>query len=246
MPDKQRERWYFEALQRAIPELTAGSAEEPEPPDFVVQCDSRRIGVELTVFHLPAAVGQRPHQEQQSLKEHIVRLAESTHTDRGGPALYVGVYFNLNRVLTKKDIQPLSRAIADAVLAAPRPRSMNEPVELTWEQRPEGISGIQIHPSIDGIDKLWHADAGGWVAEITKDHVASVVEAKSRSASLARTRCDQLWLVIVHDLFSRAAPAELSASAINAEYTGPFDRLIWLMPHHPERVLQLKLLSPAA
>jgi hypothetical protein len=246
MPDKQRERWYFEALRRALPEIPAGTPEEPEPPDFVVGDGSQRLGLELTVFHLPPAVGERPHQEQQSLKDHIVSAAEAIHADWGGPALYVSIYFDPHRVLTKKNIQPLSREIASSILRAPSPRSMREPVELEWGQRPQGISGVQIHPSVDGHDKLWHADSGGWVADITSTHIARIVAAKSRVASLARGRCDRLWLVVVHDLFSRAAPAELTTDAAEATYHGPFDRLIWLTPHSPEQTLQLKLNCAAA
>jgi hypothetical protein len=103
-----------------------------------------------------------------------------------------------------------------------------------------------IFPSIDGKDQLWHADAGGWVAQISAEQIASVVQAKARRAPLARTRCDRLWLVVVNDAFSRAAPAEISAEARAASYEGPFDRLIWLLPGHPPRAIDLRLEAPAS
>ena len=55
MPDKRLERWYLEALRRARPELPSGPPEEPEPPDFVLTEGTRRLGIELTTFHLPPA-----------------------------------------------------------------------------------------------------------------------------------------------------------------------------------------------
>ena len=241
MPDKDRERYYFDALRKALSELPAGDPSEPEPPDFLLQDQRDRLGIELTSFHLPAEPGQRPHQERQSLKDQIVARAQRLHEEAGGPALYVGVYFNAYKPIAKRDIQPLAHAIAQSVLRAPMPRSMNEPVELPWGSRPEATSGIQIHPSVDGKDKLWHADAGGWVADITSAHIAAVLSSKARRALLARARCDRLWLVIVHDLFSRAAPAEITLEALAAEYEAPFDRVLWFTPTSPSGPIDLKL-----
>jgi len=51
--------------------------------------------------------------------------------------------------------------------------------------------------------------------------------------------------VIVNESFGRAAPAEISEQAAAAGYDGPFDRLIWLVPFQPPRVIDLALRSPA-
>lgn len=240
MPNKQSERYYLDLLRRAVADMPGGEPAECEQPDFLLGESPRRLGVELTMFHLPPASGQRPHQEQQSLKEHIVTVAERLHAAAGGPALYVGVFFSQHDVLTKAHIQPLAKSIAESVLRAPSPRSMNEPVELRFGAVPKGVWSIQIHPSVDGMDKLWHEDAGGWVADITPDHVADVIRSKSRMAPGARRKCDELWLVIVHDEFSKSAPAAITAEALACEYHGPFDRVIWFAPHAPTPAVNLQ------
>ena len=232
MPDKERERWYFGRLQEAIP-LLGGNAIEPEPPDFVVTVSGKRLGLELTVFHLPPSPGESPYQEQQSLRDRIVESAERLHAAAGGPPLYVGIIFHDRFRLTKKDVGPLAEAIANSVLVAPVPESMAKPVQLPWGRLPEQTAGIMIHPSVDGRDKLWNAYAGGWVADITQEHVSAVIRAKERSVPLARTRCDELWLVIVHDLFSNSAQAELTEAARDAEYLTILDRVLWFTPHIP-------------
>jgi hypothetical protein len=245
MPDKPREHYYLQALRRALPEVPPGEPVCPEPPDFVIAGHNRRLGIEFTEVHLPPRSGARPHQERQALKDQIVGLAQRTHHDLGGPALYVGIYFNEHVPLSKADIRPHARAIADSVLAAPMPLSIAEPVELSWGMVPEAIWRIQIHPSSDGKDKRWHADAGGWVADITTEHVGAVVQRKARTVSLARARCDELWLVLVNDPFSRAAPAEITTEALSASYESAFDRLILLLPHVP-RAHTLEIARPAA
>ncbi len=103
---------------------------------------------------------------------------------------------------------------------------------------------MSIRRSVDGVDKLWHADAGGWVADILPKHIEEVVATKVRMHSAARQRCDELWLVIVNDVFSKAAQAELGPSTAEAMFEHPFDRLLWLVPHAP-RVIALRS-QPAA
>ena len=245
MPDKNRERYYLEALRAALPEVPAGEPLEGEPPDFILQGDDGTLGIEITAFHLPTPDGQRPYQERQSLKDRIVQVAERIHHDAGGPALYVMVHFNDHMKLDKKDIQPLANAIAASVLNSPVPRSLHEDVHIPWGRRPEATWGILVRPSLDGEDKLWHPEAGGWVASISPEQIANVVRHKSRTAPVARARCDRLWLVIVNESFGRAAPAEISEQAAAANYEGPFDRLIWLVPFQPPRVIDLALRSPA-
>ena len=245
MPDKNRERYYLDALRAALPEVPKGEATEPEPPDFVLRSERGALGIELTVFHLPTAPGTQSYQERQSLKGRIVRLAERIHHEAGGPPLYVRVFFSAHQALRKQDTLPMARGLAASVLGCRVPRSSLESVEIPWGQRPAFTWGILVHPSVDGRDKLWYPDAGGWVADITPQHVADVLQAKARTAALARSRCDHLWLVIVNDGFGRTAPAEITPEACGAVYDAPFDRVIWLLPSQPPRAIELKV-RPAA
>ncbi|MGH7665155.1 MAG: hypothetical protein ACRENI_12830, partial [Gemmatimonadaceae bacterium] len=123
----------------------------------------------------------------------------------------------------------------------PIPHARSGNVEVDRDGRPPETKGISIYASVNGRDKLWQAGAAGWVAPINAGHITDVVNAKARTVSLARSRCDELWLVIVHDVTSHAAPSELTPAAAAAEYSAPFDRLIWLYPHDPAQSLDLKL-----
>lgn len=246
MPDKRRERFYLGALQRALRDVPSGSALEPEPPDFVFVTGRHRLGIELTTFYLPPNPGEPPHQERQSLKDRIVSEADRIHASKGGLPLYVDVIFTGHERISKKDIQGFARELADVVLNYPSPRHFGEPtLEIPWDLLPKWAASIRVQGSINGVDKLWRANAGGWVAEITSEHVSEVVKDKARRAPLARTRCDELWLVIVNDNFSKAAQAEISTEAISVTYDGPFDRLVWLIPQIPQAI-ELRLAQPVA
>lgn len=243
MPDKKREQYHLTCLRKCISELPSDDPQSPDPPDFVFTMPGgHRLGIELTTFHLLPEPGKRPHQEQQSLKDRIVDVAEKLHAQSGGPALYVHVIFHERHPLAKKDTQPFARELADAILRHPVPLHYTEPhVKLPYEHKPKWAAVVSVSGSVDGSDKLWQADAGGWVAQIASEDVSKVIKNKATRERLARTHCDELWLVIVNDVFNRrAAQAEISADARERLYEGPFDRLIWLLPHVP-RIIDLKL-----
>ena len=238
MPDKQRERFYLGQLRRCIPDIPLGDPSDCESPDFLLGSAPRRVGVEITAFYLQPDPGERPHQELQSLMDQVIVLAEQLHARGGGPALYLMAIFGRHGHLTKRTVRPIAEALAAAILSYPMPRSIRDPrVEVPRNLLPLEIAHVSAHASVDGTDRLWEADDGGWVASITRVHVQGEIARKEKVAYLARAKCDELWLVIVHDIM-RGAPTKLTDEARVGPYEHSFDRLLWLEAHEP-RVLAL-------
>ena len=247
MPDKRCERFYLDRLKEAISGFPRGRISEHESPDFLVSGEDRRLGIEMTVFHLPPRSGQRPHQEQQSLKDRIVERAMRLHLDAGGPGLYVEVFF-YESPLTKSVVEPTARAIAEAILHCDAPLQCEESMIMVAVPRrflPRSVCSVLVQASVDGEERIWDADAGGWVTPVTSDLVDEVIKRKGGMAHRARPICDELWLVIVNDVFSTAAPVDLADEAVHHVYEHPFDRLFWLLPHE-RRALELLGGSPVA
>lgn len=236
MDKKVCELRYVEALKRSLPDFPTGDLEASETPDFLVRSGGRTTGIEVTVFHLPSTGSERPHQEQQALKDRIVERAWTAHVEAKRAALYVSVFFR-SVPLNRSEVDRIAGAVEAAVSnVADNVRHEGETV-VPWSLLPPEVAHISIHRSVDGHDQLWHADHGGWVAQVSSSQVETVVQRKARTALRAREKCDQLWLLIVNDQFSRAAQAELSAEASDATYRHPFDRLLWLVPHRQSVVV---------
>lgn len=238
MADKAVERRYLEALRIALPAAFSGQVIESETPDFlIVGAGQERVGVELTRFYLPPQPGRRPHQELVRLRQRVVAQAEKVHSERGGPGLYVDVYFPESFDFRKTDVNKLAHELADSILSTSVPQHRDEPpVEIPRNQRPIWTGGIMVHPSVDGSDRLWAADEGGWVDEVRSSHITAILRDKTRMALPAGRKCDSLSLVVVNDEFAGGAPADISQEALSASYEGPFERLIWLLPHGPHAI----------
>lgn len=239
MPNKARERYYLSRLRECLSEIPLCEPQEPEPPDFVFPSDNGTLGIELTSFFFPPEPYKQPQQQIQSLREYITRRAEEIHTNAGGPALYVTVFFDDKYTIWNKDVPRVARSLADAVLQAPVPISVTDrTLTLGFFELPQEILHVTVHGSADGIDKVWYASSGGWVAPIDSDLVQREIDRKRTKADAARKHCDELWLVIINDCFDKGAPADLTEAAKIHEYSHEFDRLLWLEPHIP-RVFDL-------
>jgi hypothetical protein len=146
-------------------------------------------------------------------------------------------------VLDKKATDRLGHEIANSVLLARHPTSVQDHVRVPWGERPEEVYGILISASVDGVDRLWHPDAGGWVADITADQLAAALQSKAASGSVARRLCDKLWLVVVHEPLSRSAAVEATTETLSHVYATDFDRVIWFVPGLA-RATELQLRTP--
>jgi hypothetical protein len=135
MPNKLRERWYLEQVCQAI-DLHPDTIDWSERPDFLLISGCHRVGIELTDFFLPPREGERPYQEQQSLKNQIVERAKRLHAEAGGPAFYVSVNFHPSFPLRTQNRQPYALALAASVLRSPLPHARHESMLLPWGHRP--------------------------------------------------------------------------------------------------------------
>jgi hypothetical protein len=231
VPDKKREKQQLEILKRTLPDFPVGSVEWQETPDCIVHGESRSIGIELTTYHHPPTNGERSFTEVRSLTIRVVDIARRKFMDAGGPALYVTVHFRNEPGVSKANAQAISDALVLAVQRTNLPKSLNEGrTDVSWELLPEEIATISIYASVHENDCLWYAGGGGWVTPIQVSHIEEVINRKNKMHEVASTKCDEVWLVIVTDMW-RAAPIELSDSVALEVDSRPFDRALWFEPH---------------
>jgi len=228
MPDKERERHYLQLLSKCLG-LSLDEVSEPEPPDFVVVGQEFRLGIEFTKFRLPIPDGRRPRREVESLQDRIVARAQHLYEAEVGNPLYVKVIFSSWDPLKKATVEEHARQLADLVRSLSVPRSLrDQPVEVPIETVPEPFDEISIYGSVDGKDSLWSANSSAWVAEVSSEDIRVQITRKEPMAKPARKQCDELWLVIVNDIFDHGEPVAISDVARSEPYHHSFDRLYWL------------------
>lgn len=227
--DKDLERYHLQQLFRALGLPGVEDARAGEAPDFVLMVSGRRVGVELTAFHMPATAGQRGAKEIDGLRDLSVDCARRRFRERGGPALYVHIDFDHDGHINKRAALQRGEELAALLLESPLPRSITEGAWAPPDHLlPPTVVRCRVLASVDGSDELWDGGGGGWVAPIHPPLVQAVLDAKDSGISRYRTRCDSVWLVIVNDPFRGGQPVELSEGALAHAYSYRFDRALWL------------------
>lgn len=229
MADKSLERRYLNHALEILAVNPDGPIEPFETPDFLLQIAGTALGIEVTAFYLPEPEYSQPHQARVSMQQLAVEQARQVFRAKGGPALYVTVYFVSNRSLSKDRAYELGPILAAAVALARIPASIHELwSRVDAQDLPPEVDSISIAASVDSIDELWHASIGGWVAPVKPAHVEAEIARKAKRLSAIRRQCATAWLLIVNDCFRGGAMCELSAEARAFHFRSPFDRTLWL------------------
>jgi hypothetical protein len=235
-PDRRaEERSHLVRFLDSLPGALAGVREFSDKPDLVIHTAStHRIGIEHTqLFRTDGARGRRFPKEAESLESRCVERARTLFEEQGGPSLYVYVYFN-DRPIRKVDVRGIAERLAAVVARiAPTVPGVQREVEA-WsynrtapEKIPEEIEELWIiKPAGKDPESLWGVPRGGTVPEPTRDQIQQAIDEKSTRLAEYRSRCDEVWLLLVADGFSPATDLRLPEGFTDT-FVFAFDRVFY-------------------
>lgn len=220
--DKNRERRALEDLLRIDETAPRGPLIESEEPDFLIESDGRYLGVEVTEYFRPDRIHESPVQEQEALAQRIVARASELCRDAGLPYLWAPVTFNRSTRLTKRDIEPVAKAILE---------HLSNHVDSHFENDgslPDCIESLTKH--LIGQEHLVTTMGTLWVPEINEQSLSSLIAKKEKRLAAYRSRCQFVWLLIVLDGFrlSSAVERPREVAAVRTD----FDRVVLLHDRH--------------
>src|ERR687889_2769799 len=86
---KARERAYLERFREKFADFPEGEVVSFEHPDFLIKTQSRRIGIELTEYHVqePDEGWGSPMRAQEGPEDKVLRTASAQYQSKGLPAV---------------------------------------------------------------------------------------------------------------------------------------------------------------
>jgi hypothetical protein len=218
--NKESERRAVEDLRRLYTGFPAGAVEEHEVPDFIVRTDSSRFGIEVTEYFRPERPTGTRLKEQEALQHHITDRATALCVERGAPPLWGVVSFANGVRITKRDIDVVATAIAEACMHGKGGLLVNE------GQLPACIDDIRFHPIGARHVAMISAIGTTWPPPVDERELGRIVASKEPKLAAYRKSCSTVWLVIVIDGFQLSsmteAPTDLAPIATS------FDRVLLL------------------
>lgn len=204
---KDHERFLVECFVR-----TSGIAlniiDECEPPDFIVEFEGRRIGLEVTELFIEPDGGFKSMQARESIASRIVWKARAIYLASGAPPAHVSVCFAPGADLNSLNRDATASALASFIVE----RKLGVWDRISWRPEdgdntlPDEIAFIHALgvPSHDMAH--WAAPRAGWAAPLTDSIVQSRIDQKALRLPHYCKVIPENWLLMVAD---RTRPSQL-------------------------------------
>ncbi len=232
---KLQEMWILERFLQSMGETAPGAASDflqSEEPDWVLTRDGgSSLGIEITTIyhHHPQYSGLTLRQEE-GIQTHICRLVEHTWHNSGLPHAEISIHFTGDQFPSKTDEKPIGDAIV-ALIKVALPRSDDTYTEidsdLLWDHPVLGglVHRIHIYRSSVLGRPYVHAPGASFLPPLNDDAVRTVITSKSAKLPNYKTRCREVWLVIVHNNTSLATHFDRRPSIAVEDLDLQFDRV---------------------
>ncbi|PJJ60429.1 hypothetical protein [Hymenobacter chitinivorans] len=200
MPDKQSRELFL--LEKFLPTLfaeTPFSLSQPKPPlpDFIIQVEGKKIGIEMTALIL-----NEESREREAKQDAILDEAQRLFEARSHLPLQVTVGFSEAvdwSALNRKPIAAFLAGIIESSVLAVKDLPQNQ---AQFDIRIESFIHSHIHSvGIFYLDRLttpcWSPITSFWVPDAPVAKIQEIITRKSNNISGYLTGCDEVWLLIL-------------------------------------------------
>jgi len=232
MASKEEERDLLQQASEFCPELRTGIIEDSERPDFVLNWQEQRIGLEVTrYFHKGARRNRTAREREEALKllceaalEHFSKLSQEL--------VHITTHWAAHFHPRKKQIQTIAKRLARSVINC-MPSMKNETYVLTSSDLQRFdldriVQSLSVMRLSAGFSDWSTLQSGSSV--ITPEELQKIIDDKNAKTAeyRARNKFAQLWLAIIADGKTVASYAAITANVCEHKYAAGFDRVFFI------------------
>jgi hypothetical protein len=247
---KARERAYLERFRENFADFPEGEVVSFEHPDFLIETQSRRIGIELTEYHVrePDEGWGSPMRAREGTEDKVLRTASAQYQSKGLPTVAVHVHWNSHQVFSSRRVQGLAADLADLVQEhLPEPghetaiRHRHHPA---WRSLPQEMTSLSIDRRINFSRNSWTSVRGASVPTLTPPELQQIMRTKEAKVLSYRQQCREVWLLIVARGFEPSTHVDIGSEVESYRYESGFDRVFFL--HHANESVAELHVRPAS
>jgi len=241
---KQHERFLLDRFLE-LQGISPTSVEPRDPPDFLIDLEGRKIGIEVTELFIrsrskghPRPEGKPFLQDIESITNQIVSTARKIYFDAGNPLLKAEIWFSDQITLDKKKGDQVAKLIANQIQsmslqdsqaavwrsseAEYEERSLSEWIDIICTQR------VPEYRDAQWKDRFaqWTVARPGLVAPLTPKHLQEAIDKKAKKIDSYKKCAEEIWLLIVAN---RTLPSQMlyvapdfSLDSVSSPFTKTF------------------------
>lgn len=234
---KAKERSQLNLFRNSYNGFPKGSLQNFEKPDFIVDNNKKRIGIELTDLYNEVAEFSTPLQKRESLKKKILDSAMEMYQRHNLPKIKVTVSFNDHylKKIDKNRVEKITKMLVNFLIN--RVPKMETYIKRDFSS--EEIFSIEVLKKIDFSNNSFTAIDYAYITDVGVTQVENVLQDKNEKFKNYKG-CDEYWLVICYDgpQLSRAF-YEVTNKVLNQIFVCKFNKLFLLKESIP-RTYELK------
>ncbi|MBX3705677.1 MAG: hypothetical protein KF911_03505 [Pseudomonadales bacterium] len=199
---------------------------EREAPDFILDFEGRRIGLEVTELFVEGDGRALQPQARTSIGNRIAMRARSRYEHHGGKPLHVSIGLTLGNELRSVNRDQLAEGLAQFLLALDppldefvswRPCYHNDPL-------PAEVHYLHILAVPSWSMAHWYVPEAGWVAPLEEAALQAKVHEKAAKLSDYHRAAAEIWLLIAVKGWSASQLFEIRSDLRPERVSSPFAR----------------------
>src|SRR5918997_3241469 len=231
---KATERAYLERFRQNLAGFPEGEVVSSERPDFLIEEQSRRIGIEVIEYHIqePDEGWGSSMRAREGTEDKVLRMASEQHQSKGLPPVAVQVHWTPHQAFRSLRVQELATSLAALVQEhLPQPgheATIRHRRHPAWSSLPEEVTSLSIDRRINFSRNSWTSVRGAFVPTLTPLELQQVMRSKEDKVRSYRQQCREVWLLIVGRGFEPSTFGDLGPEVEAHEFETTFDRAFFL------------------
>lgn len=246
LSEKDIEEFHLNLLRQSLPTFPQGSLVRSESPDFILDYDSKRIGIEITRLFKSADSFGRHLQVQENERTLLVAESLALYERMKLPCIEVRISFGAQTSFNKKNREEFAERISFLI-------SSNVPIDQSWVRLENKFNDPNTFPcEIDSISiaryghtkNFWSIPGAGWVQEDFVSELQLLIDRKNRLVTNFNQHCNFHWLVVVLEGMTDSTLFDPSDRTLNHIYESKYDK-IFLLDRFRAKGYELQIASAA-
>jgi len=225
---KIRERQFIEEFSKNYPEFPAGKIVDHESPDFLIEHDSKIIGVEIVDYIRGQIKGESAERRNEVLWQKVANEARKKFEAKFTDPLSVRFFWNPRHNLRQSEISQLADSAVEII-------EKHVPVQLFENIRigSDELEGILIGTACNLISvwrarnekkSLWSFVNAGFT-EVRNNEIQHLLDSKNDKVQEYLRSCDTVWLIIVADGRYISSNIDTTSASISHVYKTSFEKV---------------------
>jgi len=240
---KARERQFLDEFSINYPEFPAGEVIDSESPDFLIEQNTKILGIEIVDFVRGQSEGESSDRRNEVLWQKIADEARKKFEAKFDTPLLVHFFWNNRYILRQSEVSQL--ADSAVILIEKRiPEKLFESVRIGYDELDNTLlekvcHSITVWRVRNEKQSLWSFVSSGWT-EVQTNEIQYLLDSKNEKMSDYLRSCDTVWLIIVADGHYISSNIDITSASISHVYKTSFEK-VFVYDRISKGVFPLKL-----